>query len=83
MGVRKDIAELQGMSREQAFPGSVAWGVMGGVGGAWRSPTDWTCEKCGTHDRLIVWGKGREVLSAQCLTCWRTGQDKVEQLTLF
>lgn len=83
MGVRKDIGLLQGVSREKAFPGSVSWGVMGSVGGSWASPSDWKCPKCGRGDRLVVWGAGREVLSSQCFECWRSGEDKVEQLTLF
>jgi hypothetical protein len=84
MGLKRAITK--GLARrdlEKEFPGSVNWGILGSMGGSWRSPSAWKCPKCGGDDRLVVWGKGREVLSCQCFACWSSGKDQVEQLTLF
>lgn len=67
----KDFNERQRYKLRTQFPDYDRFGVLGVVGGSWKSSSDRAFPICKSHNRLVVW-KSKEILYCDCLNCWNT-----------
>jgi Zn ribbon nucleic-acid-binding protein len=67
-----------------SFPGAVRLGILGPIGGAWKTPYDRPpCPHCRGVDELVIWYRNADGYrhEKQCLGCYL--QPRSKQLNLF